>query len=101
MLSRIGVNEALDALRRLPPAPRPWWDLLQRPRPARVRRILVVWPLALVTGYLAMFSGPAGDRPWAHWTEFALATPVQFWGGWPFLREAAGGRAAGPPTWTP
>jgi cation-transporting ATPase V/Cu+-exporting ATPase len=52
-------------------------------------RALIVWPLAAVTGYLAMFSGRTGDQPWAHWTEFALTTPVQLWGGWPFLHEAA------------
>src|SRR5712691_12315819 len=54
-----------------------------------LRRAVVVWPLALATGYLAMFSGSPGDRPQAHWAELALATPIQFWGGWPFLREAA------------
>ena len=54
-----------------------------------LRRAIVVWPLALAVGYLAMFSGRTGQQPWAHWAELALATPVQFWGGWPFLREAA------------
>jgi cation-transporting ATPase V len=54
-----------------------------------LRRVLVGWPLALVVGYLAMFSGSIGVQPWAHWTEVALTTVVQFYAGWPFLREAA------------
>src|SRR5262249_34944848 len=29
------------------------------------------------------------DDGWARWTAFALAIPVQFWAGWPFLRGAA------------
>ena len=29
------------------------------------------------------------DQDWARWTAFALAIPVQFWAGWPFLRGAA------------
>ncbi len=44
---------------------------------------------AAATGYLAMFSGPLGQRPWAHWTEFALTTPVQ--------STAAGRSCARPP----
>ncbi|HEV3503692.1 MAG TPA: heavy metal translocating P-type ATPase, partial [Actinomycetes bacterium] len=29
------------------------------------------------------------EQPWGRLTALALATPVQFWVGWPFLREAA------------
>src|SRR5581483_4099703 len=29
------------------------------------------------------------DREWARWAAFALATPVQLYAGWPFLRGAA------------
>ncbi len=53
-----------------------------------LRRVLIAWPLALLVAYLAMFSGSIGEQPWAHWTEFALTTMVQFYVGWPFLREA-------------
>jgi len=56
---------------------------------AWLRRVIVGWPLAMVVGYLAMLSGPVGQQPWAHWAEFALTTPLQFYVGWPFLREAA------------
>ena len=56
---------------------------------AWLRRVIVGWPLALTVGYLAMFSGTLRAQPWAHWVEFALTTPVQFYVGWPFLREAA------------
>jgi cation-transporting ATPase V len=56
---------------------------------AWLRRVVVGWPLALLVGYLAMFSGPLGKQAWAHWAEFALTTPLQFYVGWPFLREAA------------
>ncbi|MPZ65998.1 MAG: heavy metal translocating P-type ATPase [Pseudonocardiaceae bacterium] len=54
-----------------------------------LRRVLIAWPLALVVGYLAMLSGSLGQQPWAHWTVFALTTVIQFYVGWPFLREAA------------
>lgn len=54
-----------------------------------LRRVLIGWPLALVVGYLAMLSGSLGQQPWAHWTVFALTTVIQFYVGWPFLREAA------------
>ncbi len=53
------------------------------------RRVLGGWPLAVAVGVLAMAPGPWMHQPWAHWVEFALATPVQFVVGWPFLREAA------------
>ena len=60
-------------------ARRSWW-----------RRVVLAWPLSLVVLALSMFGGEAvmmDSR--ARWTVFALTTPVQFYVGWPFLREAA------------
>jgi copper-transporting P-type ATPase V len=51
------------------------------------QRLVVACPLALAVVALAV--GGFMDRPWARWSAFVLATPVQFWVGWPFLREAA------------
>jgi copper-transporting P-type ATPase V len=53
------------------------------------RRVLVAVPLALAVVALAMLPGGAMDEPWGRLAAFVLATPVQFWVGWPFLREAA------------
>jgi copper-transporting P-type ATPase V len=52
------------------------------------RRVLVAWPLALATVVLAMWPG-LSDAAWTRPATLALATPVQLWAGWPFLREAA------------
>ncbi|MPZ89383.1 MAG: heavy metal translocating P-type ATPase [Nitriliruptorales bacterium] len=54
-----------------------------------MRRLLIGLPLAAVVAGVAMVGMVAGEAPWMHWTEFALTTPVQFYVGWPFLREAA------------
>jgi len=50
------------------------------------RRVLVAWPLGLA---VLVLSTVWMDHPWARWAAFALATPVQFWAGWPFLHQAA------------
>ena len=65
---RLGDHEAAAA---------GWW-----------RRVLVAWPLALATVVLAMWPG-LSDLAWTRPATLALATPVQLWAGWPFLREAA------------
>jgi thioredoxin len=50
---------------------------------------------ALLTAPLVLFHfvpgltarlGPGGS--WAGWAQLALSAPVQFWGGWPFIRSA-------------
>ncbi|WP_341251333.1 heavy metal translocating P-type ATPase [Euzebya pacifica] len=52
-----------------------------------LRRVAIAWPLALAVAYLAMLS-PFAEESWARWTTFVLTTPVQFYVGWPFIREA-------------
>ncbi|HET7487778.1 MAG TPA: heavy metal translocating P-type ATPase [Acidimicrobiales bacterium] len=54
-----------------------------------LRRLVVAWPLSLAVLVLSM---GFMDDTWARWLALALATPVQFWCGWPFL-HAAGVRA--------
>ncbi|MGE5461216.1 MAG: heavy metal translocating P-type ATPase [Solirubrobacterales bacterium] len=53
---------------------------------AWLARMVVAWPLGIATMVLAMLWM---DEAWARWTAFALATPVQFYAGWPFLKGAA------------
>jgi len=50
------------------------------------RRVVISWPLGLtvmVLGLLFM------AQPWARYTSFGLTLPIQFWAGWPFLKNAA------------
>ena len=51
-----------------------------------LRRVVVAWPVAVAVMVLSMVWM---DDPWARWAAFALAMPVQFWAGWPFLQQAA------------
>ncbi len=50
------------------------------------RRAAVAWPLGLAVLVLSMVWM---HEPWARWGAFALTIPVQFYAGWPFIREAA------------
>ena len=50
------------------------------------RRAAVAWPLGLVVLVLSM---GWMHEPAARWGAFALTVPVQFYAGWPFIREAA------------
>ncbi len=51
-----------------------------------LRRVLVAWPLGIAVLVLSL---GFMHEPWARWTALALAVPVQFWAGWPFLHQAA------------
>lgn len=51
-------------------------------------RTLVAWPLGLATMTLAFFVPGAMEDPALRWTQFLLATPAQFYAGWPFLAGA-------------
>lgn len=51
-----------------------------------LRRILVGWPLGAAVLILSLLYM---DDVWARWTSALLTVPVQFWVGWPFIRQAA------------
>ncbi|HUH08466.1 MAG TPA: heavy metal translocating P-type ATPase [Egibacteraceae bacterium] len=53
------------------------------------RRAAIALPLAAAVVWLAMLSGEVMHSDAGRWAQFALAAPVQFVVGWPFLREAA------------
>jgi cation-transporting ATPase V len=53
------------------------------------RRLFVAVPLAVALVVLAMLPGGPMETSWGRIAALVLATPVQFWVGWPFLREAA------------
>ena len=53
---------------------------------AWLRRMIVAWPLGIATMALAMLWM---DEAWARWAAFAMATPVQLYSGWPFIKGAA------------
>ena len=52
---------------------------------AWLRRLVVAWPLAIATLVLSMVWPHAS---WARYATAAVATPVIFWAGWPFIRSA-------------
>ena len=57
-------------------------------RPWRIR-VAVVAPAALFMVVTMLMGEAAMENDLLRWAMFAIATPVQFWVGWPFLREAA------------
>ncbi len=94
------LQKAIDRLGYgLEPVPEPGADIDHDHDPQRdaeeraqrkwLLRVLFSVPPTLVVVWLAMFSGELGEQTWARWTQFVLATPVQFYVGWPFLAEMA------------
>ena len=52
-------------------------------------RLLVVAPAAVFMAITMLMGHDAMMDETLRWTMFVVAVPVQFWVGWPFLREAA------------
>jgi copper-transporting P-type ATPase V len=54
-----------------------------------LRRVVAVAPAAAFAVVTMLLGSRAMESPLLRWAMLAVATPVQFWVGWPFLREAA------------
>jgi cation-transporting ATPase V len=52
-------------------------------------RVIAVAPAALFMLVTMLLGADAMENDALRWSMFAIAVPVQFWVGWPFLREAA------------
>jgi len=61
-------------------------EAARREERAWLRRLLVAWPLGIATMVVSMLWM---DEAWARWAALLMATPVQFYAGWPFLKGAA------------
>jgi cation-transporting ATPase V/Cu+-exporting ATPase len=53
-----------------------------------LRRMVAVAPAAAFAVVTMLLGSRAMESPLLRWAMLAVATPVQFWVGWPFLREA-------------
>ena len=58
----------------------------RREERAWLQRLAIAWPLGVATMVVSMLWM---DEAWARWAAFIMATPVQFYAGWPFLKGAA------------
>ena len=74
-IQRVGSGEDTDAEKRA--------EAMWR------RRLFVAVPLAVALIALAIAPGEAMETSWGRLAAVVLATPVQFWVGWPILVEAA------------
>ncbi len=93
--SNVSVEELIDVVRQIGysaelPAP-PFADAAEQDEPddpAREPRLRLLVSAALSVPVIAMALAPALQFTYWLWLSLALATPVLFWGGWPFHRAA-------------
>ena len=62
-------------------------DDIERAEEQSIKRRLII-SAALAVPVLLLTMIPALQFPWWQWVAFALATPVVWWGAWPFHRAA-------------